>query len=305
MSENSFSHRPPRSWQKVTIKVAGEHADIAANFLAALTGSGVEFATGKNTDTTHHIETISAYFTDDVTLNDKKRKLKKFLANLSGQSSSPMPYLKEEHIQEEDWGTSWKKNLKPIQISQRIIVKPSWEKYRAVQGKIIIDIDPGMAFGTGLHASTSMSLAFIDNCFTDKTAKSVLDVGTGTGILGIACALLGARTVLGIDNDPDAIAAARKNIRQNNIADLMSADKLELNHISGPFDLITANITHDILLEMTQKLIVLLAPGASLIMAGILQGQQAASIENRCRELGLKMDSRRNCDEWAAFHFYL
>jgi ribosomal protein L11 methyltransferase len=305
MPETQFTHRPPRSWQKITIEVAGEYADIAADFLAALTGSGVEFIPQDDKNSPRTTEIIAAYFAFDSTLKDKKNKLKKFLVNLDNSSPGNELHFREELIQEEDWGTSWKKNLKPVQISRRIVIKPSWEKYEADSDQIIIDIDPGMAFGTGLHASTGMSLKFIDDCFTGNKVKSVLDVGTGTGILGIACALLGAGTVLGIDNDPDAVAAAQKNIRANNVDDLMAVTNSELKKISGPFELITANITHDILLKMTPELIALLAPGGSLIMAGILQGQQAESIENSCCSLGLKVAARRCEDEWAAFHFYL
>ncbi len=303
MSENPFSHRAPRSWRKITIVVAAKHADITANFLAALSGSGVEFAATNNINEPRPTESISAYFVLDSTLSKKKNKLKKFLLNLYDQEADNGPQLHEEDIQEEDWCTLWKKDLKPVRITEHIVVKPSWEKYEPCDREIIIEIDPGMAFGTGLHASTRMSLEFIDECFTGKTPNYVLDVGTGTGILGIACALLGARTVLGIDNDPDAVATARENIRHNRIEGLMSADNTDLGKITGPFELISANITHDILLELAPALTALLAPGATLILAGILQGRQAASIENRYCGLGLKLKGRRNSEEWTALRF--
>ena len=305
MPENPFTHRPPRSWQKITIQVAEHNADLVASYLASLTGSGVEFSSKKEIDRKQATETISAYFADDNTLSDKKNKLKKFLVNLAGQPADIPPLMQEEHIQEEDWGTSWKKHFKPVQITEHIVVKPSWEKYEAEDRQIIIEIDPGMAFGTGLHASTSMSLEFIDYCFSKKKPESILDMGTGTGILGIAGALLGARTVLGVDNDLDAIAAAKKNIIHNKVNEIMTVSNSEPQKIAGPFELITANITHDILLEIAPVLTTLLAPGADLILAGIIQGSQEKSLINSYCNLGLTMADRRHCDEWAAFRFYL
>lgn len=305
MPENPFTHRPPRSWQKITIQVAEQNADLVANYLTALTGSGVEFSSKKEINRKQATETISAYFTDDSTLPYKKNKLENFLVNLAGQPTDIPLLLQEEHIQEEDWGTSWKKHFKPVQITEHIVVKPSWEKYTAADGQIIIEIDPGMAFGTGLHASTSMSLELIDYCFSRKKPESILDMGTGTGILGIAGALLGAGTVLGIDNDLDAIAAAKKNIIHNKVSDIMTVSNSEPQKIAGPFELITANITHDILLELAPALTSLLAPGAGLILAGIIQGTQEENIINSYCNLGLTMADRRHCDEWAAFRFYL
>jgi len=163
-----------------------------------------------------------------------------------------------------------------------------------------------MAFGTGLHDSTQLALQIIERSFTECTSatlQKILDVGTGTGILGMACALLGAKEVLAIDNDPDAVAAALENVKQNNLSHIINVESTDLNNIKGPFDLIVANITQDVLASMAPQLISLLAQQGRLVLAGILKGEQADATTSIFCGKGLTLLESPSQKEWQAFLF--
>ena len=302
--QNPFKHRSPRSWRKFTLLVSSKTADPVASFLATLTGSGVEHHLAENGNKQSEAETIIGYLLEDRKLDEKKGQLHLFLDHLASRfPDSPPVLIDDESILEEDWSQTWKTHFKPIRLTKRIVIKPSWEDYDADDDQIVIDIDPGMAFGTGHHASTRLALKLVEKNFEDNIPQSVLDVGTGTAILGLACGLLGAENVLGIDNDPDAVAAAKENIKMNHLQYIMSADNVDIQTISGPYQLILANITHDVLTKMAPTLVKLLQTSGTLILAGILEGQQADSIKSLYKNLGLTVVSICSQDEWVAFQF--
>ena len=294
-----FAHRPPKSWLKVSFSIADELADPAAAYLTDLTGNGVEQSMPPpegNAGST----TVTAYLDRDDGTPANREKIRSFLEQLCGRP----PEILFEEIIEEDWGLNWKKHFKPVRVSSRIIVKPTWEPYQAATGEIVIEIDPGLAFGTGLHASTRLALQLIDAAFADDTPPvTVLDVGTGTGILGIAAALFGAAAVTGIDNDPDAVVCAEKNVAQNRINHVMAVSGTDLQAQTGPFDLVVANITSDVLTLLAPLLAARIAPAGKLILAGILAGQQGREIEQTFAALGLTLLQSPVDGEWQAFLF--
>ncbi|MBI4792208.1 MAG: 50S ribosomal protein L11 methyltransferase [Deltaproteobacteria bacterium] len=294
-----FAHRPPKSWLKVSFSITDELADPAAAYLSDLTGNGVEQSMPPpdgNADST----TVTAYLDRDDGTPANREKIRSFLEQLCGRP----PEIRFEEIIEEDWGLNWKKHFKPVRVSSRIIVKPTWEAYQAATGEIVIEIDPGLAFGTGLHASTRLALQLIDAAFADDTPPvTVLDVGTGTGILGIAAALFGAAAVTGIDNDPDAVVCAEKNVAQNRINHVMAVSGTDLQAQTGPFDLVVANITSDVLTLLAPLLAGRIAPAGKLILAGILAGQQGREIEQTFAALGLTLLQSPVDGEWQAFLF--
>jgi ribosomal protein L11 methyltransferase len=149
-----------------------------------------------------------------------------------------------------------------------------------------------------------LALQLIEKYFVDRqnaTLQKILDVGTGTGILGMACAFLGAKEVLAIDNDPDAVAAALENVKQNNLSHAMNVESTDLNNIEGPFDLIVANITQDVLASMASQLISLLTQQGRLVLAGILKGEQADGITRLFCSHGLTLLESPSQKEWQAF----
>jgi ribosomal protein L11 methyltransferase len=294
-----FAHRPPKSWLKVSFSITDELADPAAAYLTDLTGNGVEQSMPPP-DGNAGPTTVTAYLDRDDGTPANRERILSFLEQLCGRQ----PEIRFEEIIEEDWGLNWKKHFKPVRVSSRIIVKPTWEPYQAATGEIVIEIDPGLAFGTGLHASTRLALQLIDAAFAGDTPPvTVLDVGTGTGILGIAAALFGAAAVTGIDNDPDAVVCAEKNVAQNRIIHAMAISGTDLQTQTGPFDLVVANITSDVLTGLAPLLAGRIAPAGKLILAGILAGQQGREIEQTFAALGLTLLQSPVDGEWQAFLF--
>jgi ribosomal protein L11 methyltransferase len=160
-----------------------------------------------------------------------------------------------------------------------------------------------MAFGTGQHASTRLALTLIQHCFwqtQDNRIMQVLDVGTGTGILGMASALFGAEKVLAVDNDPDAVAVCRQNIDANRLSASVEASGRDISKLTGTYDLICANIVHDVLASMGSLFRRLMAPAGRVVLAGILSGEQEKSIEGLYTSLGLTLVEKMHGDEWVA-----
>ncbi len=301
MNSNPFSHRPPRQWLKINLTVPAGEAEIVGGYLSHLTGNGFENLS-QAADNSPAKTTLIGYLEINQEVEKKKEELENFLTSFSHAGGITVDY---SHLTEEDWGENWKKNFQPFQASRHIVIKPSWATYPPAPGETIIEIDPGMAFGTGHHESTCLALELLDNYFNDNTnqTNNVLDVGTGTGILGISCCLLGKSKVLAIDNDPDAIAIARKNVERNKVADSMNVADTPLSRLGGEYDLIIANIIHDVLLEIAPQLSTLIGEKGELILSGILKGKQAADIlETYC---GCELHILENPvkGEWQAFRF--
>ena len=306
MKSNPFAHRSPREWLKISVCIAQNQTDLTASFLMELTGSGIEQLSSPP-EISPATETLIAYLEKNDHLEEKKKQFEQFLDNLSdGKTDNDLPTLSYIEIIEEDWNKKWKAFYKPLRLTNSITVKPTWEPYNAEPHEIVIEIDPGMAFGTGLHDSTQLALQLIERSFVRRistTPQKILDVGTGTGILGMACAFLGAKNVLAIDNDPDAIAAAQENVEHNNLSRAMTVESTDLYNIEGPFDLITANITQDVLTGMASQLLSLLAQQGHLVLAGILKGEQADTITRLFCGKGLILLESPCQKEWQAFLF--
>ncbi|MFH1215812.1 MAG: 50S ribosomal protein L11 methyltransferase [Pseudomonadota bacterium] len=295
---DTFSHRPPRIWTKVTITVAEELSDITASFLAELTGSGVEQSMVQP-GAASSAATVTGYLEHDGEHEDDRKKILHFIHHLTEKK----PDVFFEEIIEEDWGKNWKKHFKPIRITDRITIKPTWEPYQAAEGEIIIEIDPGLAFGTGLHASTRLALFLIEAAFVETKPQTALDVGTGTGILAMAAAFFGAPDVTAIDNDPDAVVCALENVTQNGLDHAVTVSGADLTEFGGPFDLVIANITSDVLTLLAPLLHRIMSPGGKLVLAGILTGEQAQSIKQTFTNLGLSLKQSPIEGEWQAFLF--
>jgi ribosomal protein L11 methyltransferase len=172
----------------------------------------------------------------------------------------------------EDWARTWREGLEPRKLTDRIVVKPTWTEWVAAPGEIVIDIDPQMAFGTGEHATTRGCLRLLDR--TLSPGERVLDVGSGSAILAIAAARLGAGAVIAVEYDPDANINARENLEQNGVADQVTlmeamADEALLAEL-GSFDLIVANILSGIIRPLLPAFRSALRPGGRLIVSGIM-----------------------------------
>lgn len=175
-------------------------------------------------------------------------------------------------VPDADWGEAWKKGLTAFSIG-RVRVRPSWIREAPPPGAVEVILDPGMAFGTGTHPTTALCVGALSDLLAARPGASVLDVGTGSGLLAIAAKRLGAGRVAGNDNDPVAVRVARENARANGVELELSGDPVE--EIPGRFDLVVANILANTLVELAPALAAKVAPGGVVLLSGILVPQEA------------------------------
>jgi ribosomal protein L11 methyltransferase len=201
-----------------------------------------------------------------------------------------------QEIEERDWNSEWKKNFKPFRLGQNVIIKPSWESYDSKSDDIIIEIDPGAAFGTGTHETTSICIEEMEKYLNE--GMDVLDIGTGTGILAILASKLGAKSVLGIDIDEDSIRISKENTRINHCHNIEIIKSNLLESIDYQADLVTANITADIIVRMIPELSKVMKKGGIFISSGILD-TKVDSVKNALTEHGFNIIEEVTKGEWA------
>jgi len=223
----------------------------------------------------------------------------------TGASPAETPVITTTELKREDWSESWKKFFHVQHITPRLVVKPSWEAYTAKPGEFILELDPGMSFGTGYHGTTRACLEFLDELSRKAPNAAVLDVGCGSGILALAAWKLGFRPVTALDNDPQAVVIALENLALNGVAELpvSTADLYTVN--PEPAQIVVANILATVLLANAERLYGFLdrthGP-AYLILSGILHAQYP-EIRERFTQLGLKEVASRSLDEWTSGYF--
>ncbi len=290
-------------WLKITIKTDPLLVEAISDYLVGVIDAGVE--TGARDELLYG--TVNGYIQKaNLQADEVDAVLDQVSAYLDGLAeifSVAKPHLSSTMIDEEDWGKSWKDHFRPFAIIPGLVIAPTWEEYQPAAGEAVITMDPGMAFGTGHHATTRLSLELICRTLAEKSGQRLLDVGTGTGILGMAAVLFGAKEVLGLDNDPEATAAAEQNVRGNSLQERMQIRLAPLSSFRQPYDIVVANIVHDVLIGMAGDLIRLTAKGGTLILSGILAGEQAAHIREVFTAQGGQLSEEKSCQEWAALSF--
>jgi len=209
----------------------------------------------------------------------------------------PLPEPQVREVKEEEWAEAWKAHYEPQHIGRRLVVCPSWQRYVPSDGEVVITLDPGMAFGTGLHPTTRMCLEALEEDLF-RGAK-VLDVGTGSGILAIAAAKLGASAVLALDTDPLAVKIAKENVLANGVRKAVEVKEGSLEMAKGSlFDLIVVNILARTITDLIEKgLLDHLKPEGLLIAAGIMASEEEEA-RNTFREWGLKQLSPLQKGDW-------
>ena len=279
-------------WAEIAVGASGDAAQEAAG--AILTGDTVGaagYAAGA--------QTVTAYLPVDERLENTLLALKAALTQ--AKRAFRIPGISDEvtvrFVAEEDWATAWKQYFKPQKIGARFVVKPTWEEYDAAPGDLIIQIDPGMAFGTGLHATTRLCLRGLEARVFP--GASVADVGTGSGILAIGAALLGAGRVVGVDNDPLAVRIAAENIAVNGVGETVSATEASEPPPSA-FDIVVANILAHVIIALAAELFRATKPGGVLITSGILAGDSARQVAARLVAAGFETPEIAEEGEWAS-----
>ena len=289
-------------WLKISAIVDPVLVEALSDFMMGITGAGVEVVV----DLPH--TQINAFLEkrnpEEAETEAIVAQLVDYARELSEIFHVPVPEIRHSVIEDQDWGTVWKEHFKPFAIIPGLVVKPTWEEYRPGADEKVIEMDPGMAFGTGHHATTSLSLELLKGVLAEQAGDArVLDVGTGTGILGMAAVLFGADRVVGIDNDPDATAAASENAARNGLSEKMSVSLAPLAGLEGPFSVVVANIVYDVLLELADDLNRLTADGGRLILSGILTGLQSEAIIDHFSRRGFSLVRHLRKKEWSALLF--
>jgi ribosomal protein L11 methyltransferase len=243
-------------------------------------------------------DTIIGYLPDDDRIEKRCGILERKLGSIR-EKLGLIYRITYKELDEEDWAHSWKAYFHPLKIGRNLVVKPTWRDYRAKPGEAVIELDPGMAFGTGTHPTTTMCAAMIERHF--KKGNSFLDVGTGSGILLIAAAKLGAGKLYGIDNDPTALKVAAGNLKLNHLEalqiGLVCTDLF--NGLREKFDFIVANILSHIILAMLKDIRQVLTSGGIFLCSGIVDTNEKQVVD-AMKDIGFTIIEINSKDEWVA-----
>ena len=219
----------------------------------------------------------------------------------------PMPEPVTRLVREEDWAHAWKRHYKPMRIGKRVLLTPAWEEPNALPDDVVVRLEPGMAFGTGLHPTTRLCVAALEKWVSQ--GDSLLDIGTGSGVLSVVASKLGAKLVIATDIDPLAIRAAKENARLNGVPIAPNQLIVEQGSIpagqDGRFSVVVANILAEVLIGLFEAayenvpLAATLAPGGHLILSGILEEKADGVVAAAARQ-GLREVERRQEGDWVA-----
>lgn len=218
---------------------------------------------------------LKVYFEDIETPEQLITELTAALQQVPAVRANNVQLQLGEAVQIEDWSEKWKQNFSSFRVGPHLVVSPSWEKVATCPEDVVIEIDPGMAFGTGSHATTKLCLEVIaDLMDADAAPGSMLDVGTGSGLLALGAAALGCPEILANDIDPVACDVARKNIAANGYHEQIRVTEDPLEELPGTFDLVVANILAEENVRLGQHFVAHLNPGGYLVLSGILREKE-------------------------------
>ncbi|MBW7649886.1 50S ribosomal protein L11 methyltransferase [Anoxybacillus sp. ST4] len=305
-------------WSEISIHTTHEAVEAISNILHEAGAGGVviedPFELTKERETTYgeiyqlnpddypeEGVIIKAYLPVNSFLGETVEEIKQAINNLMlynidiGRNKITI-----SEVNEEEWATAWKKYYNPVKISERFTIVPTWETYEPVSSdELIIELDPGMAFGTGTHPTTVMCIQALEK--TVKKGDTVVDVGTGSGILSIAAAMLGAERVHALDLDPVAVESAKLNVKLNKVHDVVIVSQNNLlDRMDEQADVIVANILAEIILRFVDDAYRLLRAGGMFITSGIIQTKKQEVKEGLLRA-GFTIEETLTMEDWVAF----
>jgi ribosomal protein L11 methyltransferase len=278
-------------WIEVSIEVHPVAQEAVSAFLFDLGCKGVVLGEKEQSF-------LRAYLPATERFEELRTPIEMFLRELNEFfPEAAEPSLRFSKIQDEDWSLTWRRHFHVERITERLTVVPIWEPVPQAPGGIVIRMDHGPAFGTGAHPTTRMCLESIEN-FHSPGQWSLLDVGTGSGILAIYAVKLGAARVVAIDSDPEALRWAGQNIELNHCSTFIDLSSTPVGELSGVFSVLVANLTRDTLLELLPDFERLLDKNGTMILSGLLR-EQGQEVKKPLRLLGLKVIQVTTRVEWA------
>ncbi|HET9476632.1 MAG TPA: 50S ribosomal protein L11 methyltransferase [Dehalococcoidia bacterium] len=292
------------AWLEIAVEVAGIDSETAADLLRQACSGGVAIEPGHRLD-----RAIDAYVVDGdapalvrgyIPASDDYARIRSSLqlALKMAPLRSPPKWRRVRKLREASWRDAWKKHFGVQRIGRALVVRPSWVDYRLKGGETVIQIDPGLAFGTGQHPTTGMCLRLLEELAHPDA--SVLDLGSGSGILGIAAAKLGAARVLALDTDPQAVKATGDNVAVNSVATVVEPREGPLESAgSEAFDIIVANISGLTLERLAGGLAASLKAGGALIASGFLE-DAVSGLRQAFESAGLRIERVADEGVWRA-----
>lgn len=300
------------NWTEITVKIPTQYTDTAAAIANMTVPYGIYIE--DYSDLEEKAEEIAHIDLIDEELINKNRteSLIHIYISECDNAAEALAFLKErltaekipfscgaEGVNDADWSENWKKYFHATEIGDKLAIVPSWEKYDNKENRKILHIDPGAAFGTGTHSTTSLCLSMLENYVTN--GAKVLDIGCGSGILSIASVLLGAKTAVGVDIDAQSVKTAKENAELNNVSGKTEYIVGDLaDKVSGKYNVVCANIVADVVIRLLGDVREFMEENAVLLVSGIIDARED-DVLAAAEKHGFKIKEKQYKDNWCAF----
>ena len=300
------------NWTEITVTVPAEFTDTASAIANMTVPYGIYIEDYSDLEQSAwdiaHIDLID----EDLIAKDRKKSIIHIYISECDNAAEALEFLKERlsaekipfksgavGVDDSDWNENWKKYFHTIEIGNKLAVVPSWEKYDNPMGRTVLNIDPGAAFGTGTHATTSLCLEILDEA-VEKSVK-VLDIGCGSGILAIASVLLGAEFATGVDIDAQSVKTAKENAEINHLSDKTEFFVGDLaDKVKGKYNIVCANIVADVIIRLLPDVGQFMEDDGILIVSGIIDIRKE-DVLRAVAENGFKIEKEAYRENWCAF----
>ena len=305
-------------WCEISIQTSHEAVELIAEIFRDLGASGVviedpelvnDYITSGKWDYTDipiaketEVVVEKAYLPVNGELEGRIQTLQQEIKALESRGVNTAPaVLTTAELQDEDWSDTWKQYFHTEKPGERVVIKPTWEEYEPQDDEVVIELDPGAAFGTGTHATTSMCIRQLEKLV--KPGMTVFDVGTGSGILSIISAKLGAKNIQAVDYDDSVLKIVEENLEQNNVQDIISVAQSDLmQNVHGKAELVIANIIADIIIRLFDQLDEHLEQGGTLLTSGIIE-ERIEDVLAAAEKHGYGVVERLENKGWACITF--
>lgn len=306
-------------WIEIRIKTTEEAYDAISDMLSSVGAGGVaiedpneirreiekpdslDYADDDFLEALGEAVVVKAYFPGDRSIVELVELIKEKISFIGTFLDTGEGYTGYSEVDDEDWATAWKKYYKPLHISQRVVIKPTWEEYSAAPDEVVIELDPGMAFGTGTHETTQMCARLLEKYM--QPGDRVVDVGCGTGILSIIAAKLGARHVAAVDIDGVAVRVTGENCRQNHVESVVSPMQGVLDDVPREkAGIVIANIIANVIIDIAGLIPEYLKPDGFFVTSGIIRARRDEVLEAYTKR-GFTCEETLETGEWVAMVF--